>query len=316
MVQPHKHEKSSVSISKIQLAGSKHKTNQIMDSADFTCQEIISCNHEEASKFPDCRLLKRRRVQFSNVSTCITLPTDCSNNRENIEDKKNESEPCNTEGKFLGIQNVENCDEPDHHETDEDRFATTCFAVWTKNHDGPSAAALATLSLIRALVKEGTMSPVTTRQILERSNACHLQCRASESSTESDSDVVSAAMRCLENRDMRAHCSAVAERLAVLRDRILAAGKAALPPSRAVMGPPFVPALDFLRRLVLDAVEPAAAAAAAEIVAKTTTATTNRHFERLVPLPTAASADKADTDTPRKRRRDECETPAAPAHQC
>ena len=75
-------------------------------------------------------------------------------------------------------------------------------------------------------------------------------------------------MRCLENRDMRAHCSAVAERLAVLRDRILAAGKAALPPSRAVMGPPFVPALDFLRRLVLDAAEPAAAAAAAEIAAE------------------------------------------------
>ncbi len=49
------------------------------------------------------------------------------------------------------------------------------------------------------------------------------------------------------------HCGGVATRLAALRDRIRANGTAVLPPSRAAMGPPFVPALDYLRRLVLDA---------------------------------------------------------------
>ena len=53
--------------------------------------------------------------------------------------------------------------------------------------------------------------------------------------------------------DIRLLSASVADRLSALRDRIRADGRATLPPSRAVMGPPFVPALDFLRRLVLAA---------------------------------------------------------------
>ena len=48
-------------------------------------------------------------------------------------------------------------------------------------------------------------------------------------------------------------CSGVAARLAALCDHIRLNGTAVLPPSRAVMGPPFVPALQFLRGLVLQA---------------------------------------------------------------
>ncbi len=67
-------------------------------------------------------------------------------------------------------------------------------------------------------------------------------------------------------------CQEVELRLATLRGRICAAGKAKLPHSRAVMGPPFVPALDFLR----DAVRSLAVAAAAEAAAAAAAAATKR----------------------------------------
>jgi hypothetical protein len=56
-------------------------------------------------------------------------------------------------------------------------------------------------------------------------------------------------------------CQEIELRLAALRDRICTAGQAKLPHSRAVMGPPFVPALDFLR----DAVCSLAAAAPSQV---------------------------------------------------
>jgi hypothetical protein len=70
-----------------------------------------------------------------------------------------------------------------------------------------------------------------------------------------ETDRGSVAACCDSDRDAitRSICRGVLLRLAALRDRIRAAGRAVLPPSRAVMGPPFVPALDFLRGLVLDA---------------------------------------------------------------
>ncbi len=44
----------------------------------------------------------------------------------------------------------------------------------------------------------------------------------------------------------------IQSRLAALRDRIHASGKAVLRPSNAIMGPPFAPALAFLRGVVRD----------------------------------------------------------------
>eukprot|EP00291_Cryptomonas_curvata_P007944 CAMPEP_0172181610 /NCGR_PEP_ID=MMETSP1050-20130122/17920_1 /TAXON_ID=233186 /ORGANISM="Cryptomonas curvata, Strain CCAP979/52" /LENGTH=114 /DNA_ID=CAMNT_0012854925 /DNA_START=379 /DNA_END=720 /DNA_ORIENTATION=- len=62
-------------------------------------------------------------------------------------------------------------------------------------------------------------------------------------------DLDAAAARHDPHHDVR---RGVLRRLAALRDRISAAGAAVLPPSCAAMGPPFLPALDFLSTLILD----------------------------------------------------------------
>ena len=127
--------------------------------------------------------------------------------------------------------------------------------------------AIATCKLVCRLVKQGTMRRSEVAEILfqESDSETSAFSLSQFDSTAYKFDIHERSRGQTEKRDI---CNGVAARLAALRDRILAAGKAALPPSRAVMGPPFVPALDFLRRLVLDAAEPAAAAAAAEIAAE------------------------------------------------
>jgi hypothetical protein len=57
---------------------------------------------------------------------------------------------------------------------------------------------------------------------------------------------------------LRLLCAGILARLAALRERIQASGRAVLRPSNAIMGRPFVPALDFLRRVVSDVAAPAA----------------------------------------------------------
>ena len=104
--------------------------------------------------------------------------------------------------------------------------------------------AYATYCLVCQLVKQGKMSQVDVDQIVARccqANTCaHPSVRPGT----------------------RPLCAGVAARLAALRDRIRATGTALLPPSRAVLGPPFIPALDLLRSLVLDAGGSASATAA------------------------------------------------------
>ena len=273
---------------------------------------------------------KVRKVRFSEWS-CVVVggpykELDCD------EEFQGEGEPATCRPPLITDSEIESKCQNDEqvlslHSNEMYSIENVRFSVRTKEQDGPGAVGLTAFHLINKLVKQGTMKPCEVVQILRccsKSIRTRQPCLNPARSDSCHSDSNAAVAHIQLSLYMRSLCIGVAARLAALRDRILAAGKAALPPSRAVMGPPFVPALDFLRRLVLDAAEPAAAAAAAEIaaaaaaeiVAKTTTATTNRPFERLVPLPTAAAADKADTDTPRKRRRDESETPAAPAHEC
>jgi hypothetical protein len=119
----------------------------------------------------------------------------------------------------------------------------------------------ATYSLICRLVKTGTIEPSEVSEFLRRCSAQNIdeinarlhfsrpQPIIPDTSTKSDTS--------MKNNDNSSGitelCGGVAALLATLRDCILTNGTAVLPPSRAAMGPPFVPALDYLRRLVLDA---------------------------------------------------------------
>ena len=118
----------------------------------------------------------------------------------------------------------------------------------------------ATFILIRKLVKQGTLKKENVVEILNSCSKCLLDSFNHRPSIRSNgSDSVSSAIDAAVSIGITfppgnsTLCGGVAARLAALRDRIRASGSVVLPPSRAVMGPPFVPALEFLRGLVLDA---------------------------------------------------------------
>ena len=242
---------------------------------------------------------KVRKVRFSEWS-CVVVggpykELDCD------EEFQGEGEPATCRPPLITDSEIESKCQSDEqvlslHSNEMYSIENVRFSVRTKEQDGPGAVGLTAFHLINKLVKQGTMKPCEVVQILRccsksiRTPAPGVHPRNDGDPARSDSchsdDSNAAVAHIHPPHYMRSLCIGVAARLAALRDRILAAGKAALPPSRAVMGPPFVPALDFLRRLVLDAVEPAAAAAAAEI---------------------AAAAAAVDSEAPRKRVRDpEC----------
>ena len=165
-----------------------------------------------------------------------------------------------------------------HHEDDQGLPCCndTCYFIRTKEGDGPSAVVFATVSLINALVKKGTMSVKEARQVLEQScscgslkSICSDPPRRRSDASESDCDITAATIICSMQADIAALSIEVAGRLKALCDRIRSRGKASLPTSRAVMGPSFVPALDFLRSLILDA----------KLVADEDTASSLRIFE-------------------------------------
>jgi hypothetical protein len=126
------------------------------------------------------------------------------------------------------------------------------------HQDRPSPATWATFALIKKLVKQGTMDQTQVIQILricsriDKSSAA-VDADAARSQCSLPGDVAPALRDFEHDTDIRSICRSVLLRLAVLRDRISEAGEAVLPPSCAIMGPPFVPALDFLHSLVLGA---------------------------------------------------------------
>jgi hypothetical protein len=150
--------------------------------------------------------------------------------------------------------------------------------VRTKPSDGPSPALFATQSLISKLVRKGTLDISEIAEVLSqtaRSGKDDAETPAAAAASpadpeprppadesepicvaaEYDAAAASAAAAAEEARAEEARvnvlvCQEVELRLAALRDRIRAAGTAKLPHSRAAMGPPFVPALDFLRHAV------------------------------------------------------------------
>lgn len=134
--------------------------------------------------------------------------------------------------------------------------------------NGPGPVTMATYYLICKLVEKGTIDKREVLDILKIvSNKKDL---LFETNTTNSSVNVNMASK--ESADLVSNLdadlsSSVLERLEMFGSRIRAAGKATLVPSRAVMGPPFAPALDFLRGVVRDAVirDPEPSATAAEV---------------------------------------------------
>ncbi len=132
-----------------------------------------------------------------------------------------------------------------------------------KHHDNPDPVTWVTFVLVTKLVKQGTIDRKQVLEIILKTSArIGVDAGASADAGPGASrigphepacDAAAARPDSHHHPDTGPICRAVQLRLAALRDRIRAAGTAVLPPSRAVMGPPFVPALEFLRQLVVDA---------------------------------------------------------------
>ena len=122
--------------------------------------------------------------------------------------------------------------------------------------EGPGLVTLGTYSLVCKLVECGTIDRCQVTGILDEllrsrkaskgntSSSKPLNVQPSPSSTEPFSDA---------ERHVQAEIYAgIQARLDALSQRIRTSGRASLPPSKAVMGPPFAPALDFLRGILRD----------------------------------------------------------------
>ena len=117
----------------------------------------------------------------------------------------------------------------------------------------------ATYCLVRKLEKQGKIKKSEVAEILQRccerlpsrnliSSIDNAHCLDSKTRTAA----AAVAAHCRLQPGVSSLCGGVAARLASLRDRIKTSGSAILQPSTAIMGAPFIPALDFLRTLVLD----------------------------------------------------------------
>ena len=117
---------------------------------------------------------------------------------------------------------------------------------------GPGPITMATYLLVCKLVEKGT---------IEKRDAVHILDMVStkrdplfESNTNKTLLIVGDNHSTSTIRVDAALCSGVLDRLEMFSNRIRSSGKAILPPSKAVMGPPFAPALDFLREVIREAI--------------------------------------------------------------
>jgi hypothetical protein len=206
------------------------------------------------------------RVHFANVSRCTIVNTFSSD----------EDDFCTTSISDPSSSAKLTADHPiSFLATSHDRFLDNtkrsrdgCAAadidshpshllIRTKEVDGPGPTTLTTHTLVTMLVKRGTLTLEDIEEYFRTHSQMHF-CPAHGPQPEADDHdhSVPASPRPSDSPSnvVDQHlCICVAARLAALRDRIRANGTAVLPPSRAAMGPPFVPALDYLRGLVLDA---------------------------------------------------------------
>lgn len=204
----------------------------------------------------DCTSSKRRRVQISTTSVCKVfhcqdpeICIDCQKDVSSSAHNYRETDPIDNNHACLARFHEDN--ESTYHEKKDFFYLTK-----TKEQDGPGSVIIATVQLVNKLVKQGTMTIQETRHLLEKSCCCGMDAddfsRRCVNSSESDCDVIAAIVLCGMQADISALSHDVASRLASLHERIRRCGKAVLPTSKAVMGPAFLPALEYLRGLVLE----------------------------------------------------------------
>ena len=137
------------------------------------------------------------------------------------------------------------------------------FPIRTKLVDGSGSVTLASYTLICMVVKQGT---IERKQVIDIIHHFSLSTadpfcekaptppQALESKTSKHLGIEGSG--CIsphtELHEIRLLCAGILSRLATLRERIHAYGKAVLRPSNAIMGPPFAPALDYLQGLVRE----------------------------------------------------------------
>jgi hypothetical protein len=112
------------------------------------------------------------------------------------------------------------------------------------------------------LVKQGAVEYKQVNDIVHRFSSpsaaspfCESASLPHETSTKSDPAEAGGSARSLQHLELHEHrllCAGIQSRLASLRERINASGKAVLRPSSAIMDQSFAPALDYLRGVVRD----------------------------------------------------------------
>eukprot|EP00291_Cryptomonas_curvata_P002329 CAMPEP_0172203482 /NCGR_PEP_ID=MMETSP1050-20130122/31314_1 /TAXON_ID=233186 /ORGANISM="Cryptomonas curvata, Strain CCAP979/52" /LENGTH=339 /DNA_ID=CAMNT_0012881713 /DNA_START=302 /DNA_END=1321 /DNA_ORIENTATION=+ len=216
---------------------------------------------------------KGRYVRFSDASSYISIP---SNEPDSSSNKPDSCSITESRARDLNVStqleqttifpertNASTThDDPKAHALSDQRsmreFDARIF-FRTEHRDRPSPATWATFALIQKLVKQGTMDHAQAFEIIRRcpriGAPVHADVTHHDAPRPSREFVCAkAAAYCGSDHDpgIRPICCGVLLRLESLIDCISTTGAAILPPSCAAMGPPFLPALDFLSTLILD----------------------------------------------------------------
>jgi hypothetical protein len=232
---------------------------------------------------------KKRRVHFSDISTFKLIPDEITSDCQESDQStcgantiQAESQACPAEVRVQDDFAALSQDELPKLVDSDFRFSSICeklsplkinpqqLPIRTKLLDGSGSVTLATYTLVCMMVKQRTIEHKQVIDIVLHFSssmaAPFLRQPTSPLRTVSKaSDLVEAEgsscnLSDIKLRDHRLLCAGIQSRLATLRERIHASGKAVLRPSNAIMGPPFAPALDFLRDVVREVSASAAAA--------------------------------------------------------
>jgi hypothetical protein len=230
---------------------------------------------------------KKRRVHFSEISTFKLIQDEITSNCQESDQStcgantiQAKSQACPAEVRVQDDFAALSQDGLPKLVDSDFRFSSICeklnplkinpqqFPIRTKLLDGSGSVTLATYTLVCMMVKQGTIEHTQVIDIVlhfTSSMAPPFLRQPTSRTVSKASDLVEAEGLSCNLSDIQLHehrllCAGIQSRLAALRERILASGKAVLRPSNAIMGPPFAPALDFLRNVVREVSASAAAA--------------------------------------------------------
>lgn len=178
---------------------------------------------------------KKRCVRFSDFSECKEFPADAPEVESCLECSNSTAASTRVTQNDSEALDKDACIEKDSEIFEQEKAEE--IMIPTKVEDGPSLATTASEKLIVTLVKQGRISKA---QVLETIQFC-----SSPELTKSDIIIP------LEPTILKA----VQAHLEKLRDRIATRGRASMLPSTSVMGPAFIPALDFLKMTIKEVLE-------------------------------------------------------------